>query len=358
MIEVLCDACGAGFKARDELAGRRGKCPSCGEPIVVPDAGPDAGPEDEDDELAAPAFAAPVASGGGARRGGSRRGGGRRPARSRGAPVGLYLALGGIAVAVAAFFLFRDAGGGPQGGLALGIDALRRNDYAAAIAHFESVPPDAPTYAAAQKRSREAKEQKQRGDQVRLEAQASAELNNLDKIRKSYVDRDGLGHTKPDYRGNTRYLLKRAAGFLAKYPGHPRTKEIAGWPTHYAAVADLSKPPTEFDVDAELNFRFMGAYRDYAACMSVINEFAAGFPEKEAEALSLRGRVQNKVNEDWSILKSSKLDGLMKAGQQNWQKVANEAKSFIDSVDKAPGLSVPEEARKILALAESKPIGS
>ncbi len=34
-IKVQCGSCGAGFKAKDELAGRRVKCPKCAQPIVI-----------------------------------------------------------------------------------------------------------------------------------------------------------------------------------------------------------------------------------------------------------------------------------------------------------------------------------
>ena len=50
MIRVACGACGARFKAREEFAGRRGKCPNCSEPVLVPM--PD---EDLDDEGSADA---------------------------------------------------------------------------------------------------------------------------------------------------------------------------------------------------------------------------------------------------------------------------------------------------------------
>src|SRR5258708_31160700 len=40
-IRVTCPACGAGLRVSDEAAGKRGKCPKCGDPIIVPAAEPD-----------------------------------------------------------------------------------------------------------------------------------------------------------------------------------------------------------------------------------------------------------------------------------------------------------------------------
>ena len=37
-IKVKCGSCDAGFKAKDELAGRRVKCPKCKEPLTIPSA--------------------------------------------------------------------------------------------------------------------------------------------------------------------------------------------------------------------------------------------------------------------------------------------------------------------------------
>jgi len=35
-IAVTCPKCSASFKAKDEHAGKKAKCPKCGGPIVVP----------------------------------------------------------------------------------------------------------------------------------------------------------------------------------------------------------------------------------------------------------------------------------------------------------------------------------
>lgn len=36
-IRVSCHSCSASFKVKDEYAGKRGKCPQCGNPVVVPE---------------------------------------------------------------------------------------------------------------------------------------------------------------------------------------------------------------------------------------------------------------------------------------------------------------------------------
>lgn len=35
-IRVSCPSCSASFKVKDEYAGKRGKCPQCGNPIRIP----------------------------------------------------------------------------------------------------------------------------------------------------------------------------------------------------------------------------------------------------------------------------------------------------------------------------------
>ncbi len=53
-IKVKCGSCDAGFKAKDELAGRRVKCPKCKEPLTIPSAPPK--------RVAKPVPAAPAAA--------------------------------------------------------------------------------------------------------------------------------------------------------------------------------------------------------------------------------------------------------------------------------------------------------
>lgn len=48
-IKVTCDACGQTLTAKDEFAGRRTKCPGCGEPISIPEAVYDAEALSDDD---------------------------------------------------------------------------------------------------------------------------------------------------------------------------------------------------------------------------------------------------------------------------------------------------------------------
>ena len=53
-IQVTCNSCGKSLKAKDSAAGKRVKCPQCGDPITIPEAVYDAqeagGDEDSDSE--------------------------------------------------------------------------------------------------------------------------------------------------------------------------------------------------------------------------------------------------------------------------------------------------------------------
>ena len=57
-ITVTCEGCGKKLRVKDELAGRKGKCPACGTVLVIPQpASADAGPVEgfpDDLELAGP----------------------------------------------------------------------------------------------------------------------------------------------------------------------------------------------------------------------------------------------------------------------------------------------------------------
>jgi hypothetical protein len=64
-ISVFCDHCRARFKAADHLAGKRGRCPKCRQPITVPASEPQAEPDRlqaEPGEPSCPKCGIPVAA--------------------------------------------------------------------------------------------------------------------------------------------------------------------------------------------------------------------------------------------------------------------------------------------------------
>ena len=61
-IAVACKACSAKFKAPDAAAGRRARCPKCGEPILIPAVTAPAKAAGNSDQVRAKSAAAPVAA--------------------------------------------------------------------------------------------------------------------------------------------------------------------------------------------------------------------------------------------------------------------------------------------------------
>lgn len=333
MIRVECEACGATFQAKDALAGRRGKCPKCQADITVPEVG-------EREPVSAPA---PVAT----RSSTSRRrvvsGGARSRLSKRGkggmGPVVVALAVA-AAIAVLAFVL----SDGSEGKLALqqAIGHKTTAEYDEAIKLLLTVPEDSKLYSTAQEELSDVRELKAADITRRLELKAGGLYDNIKSVEKNWVVAPGANATT--YAPNTRYMLKRCAEFLDKYPQDPRAKEIGLFAFRYANVASLDKPPTEADVEAELKFRFVG--HDFRLSALAIEEFA-GLPGSRSDAVRrLRDKVQVASLDYWMRLKAElEARGSLSKGKENWQQVANTCQRYLDAIEDVPGVTPAVDAK-------------
>jgi|GEM_PF-3524470 len=344
MIRVECAACGATFQAKDELAGRRGKCPQCKAAITVPQAGSAASPA----PAAAPARKAPGAGSSSTRapKGGARR---RHASRSRKGGMGPVVVVVVVAVLIAggAFMLSGDSVGVLE--LQQAIEAKTVAQFDKAIALLESIPETSNVYDTAQTELIDVRERKHADDARRLELKAGGLYDNIKSVEKNYVL--GPGPSGPNYATNTRYLLKRAAEFVQKYPTDSRAKEIELFAFKYAKVASLSTPPTEADVDAELRFRFLA--HDYHSAVSAIDEFAGGEGADPDAVRRLRDKVQTSALDYWKTLKAV-LDstGALTEGDENWQQVANICLRYLTSIENVPGVTPAVDAKALYARAQ------
>jgi len=335
MIRVECESCGATFQAKDALAGRRGKCPKCQAGIMVPEVG-----------VREPVPAsAPVAT----RSSTSRRRVASGAARSRlskhgksgmGPVVVVFVVT--VAIAGLAFVL----SGGSEGKLALqqAIEHKTRAEYDEAIKLLLTVPEDSKLYGMAQTELTDVRELQAADITRRLELKAGGLYDNIKSVEKNWVVAPGANATT--YAPNTRYMLKRCAEFLDKYPNDSRAKEIGLYAFRYAKVASLDKPPSEADVEAELKFRFVG--HGYRLSVLAIEEFA-GLPSSNPDAVRrLRDKVQVASLDYWMNLKAQlEARGSLSKGNENWQQVANTCKRYLDAIEGVPGVT-PAVNAKIL----------
>jgi len=366
MIVVTCEACGKSFKAKDELAGRRGKCPGCGEPIVVPEA--DAG-----SRPAAPAApSAPVAArkASPARRASGRRGAGGRAAAARASatdPQGKTTAVGrlrgerrgskldlkivyallvmiGVTGGVWGYFEFQRSDAQPY---PLGLAFMQQAKYDEAIAQFELVPASDPLHPQAQEKLAEAKSLRDAAESRATERLGSNLYNIVTQLERDWVDRGGKGHEFETYAANARYLIKRAQEFLDKYPKDRRAKEVETIIWRYSPeVASLDRPPTELDVWQELQFRDNA--HQFRESMEVVDEFAAANPDATELVQEMRDKVQSSADEYWKNIRDGlEEDRSLAEGAENWQRVVNQCRRYLDAVEGVPGLTVDRSAQDL-----------
>jgi hypothetical protein len=344
MIRVVCDACGAGFTAKDELAGRRGKCPSCGEGIVVPELEEEV-EEDEDDEP----VAAPVVSSrsGGRRRssGGRRSSGAGRSARKKDyRTLGALLGVLTIALGIAGYFAMQE-GEGPNP-YSIGLDHMSNGRFELAIAQFELVPAGNKLYSQAQEKLASAREQLVAQKKMVDTKAANLLYQYVLSMEKNYVDRGGKGHFDADYVPNTRYMLKRAQEFMDRFPDDEHAAEIKNLMWRYEDVASLDTPPTEADVRAELRQRLISTNPNLIASVKVIDEFAAANPDKAETVRELRDEVQAANLRFWEGQRA-KIEKHLTPGEENWQSIANLTGTYLKKVEGVPGVTEVAEARQL-----------
>jgi hypothetical protein len=346
MIRVTCEACGKSFGAKDELAGRKGKCPGCGEPIVVPQAG--AAPA-----APAPARAAPAASRSSKGSGGSRRASTkthvRRPGgktRSKGgAGTVVVVVLAALGMAWAAWALSGDE---DMGRVAFnrGQTAISDMEWAVAVEAFESIPPESTFHALAQEKLAEAIGQRD-AEEALAKSKGSDNLYLLIKsVEKNYVLPEAPSGSY--YQPYARYLLKRCKDFVERFPDDARSQELRQYDFKYAKVASLTEPPTEADVDAELQFRCMMPAPNYKLAAEAVAEFQALNPQNTDAVRRLRDRMQDSSQEYWKNIHGKLVNGGdLEPGKENWQRVANQTFRYLDAVDGVAGILPAADARAL-----------
>lgn len=361
MIRVTCAACDQSFSAKDELAGRKGKCPGCGAPIVVgpAPANAPAAPSAAASKRPSAAFAAPVsapvvAPSGAPRGGGRRSSAGSRGRSSRSRSKG---GLGGVIVVVAlaagvagaAWFL---RGGGEIGKDAFGQgqEALLDGRFDDAIALLAQVAPESPLYKTAQEKLTEARDQKQAITAMETSKSSNALYEAIKATEKHYVMAEAPSGA--NYSPYARYLLKRCLEFCQRFPTDSRSAELAQYDFKYAQVASLDKPPTEADVDGELTFRCLLPSPDYRAAYLAIDEFSKQSADNADAVRRLRDRVQSSSLEYWKQIHSKlQREGDLKPGAENWQRVANQCLRYLSSIEGLPGLVPAMDAQALYARA-------
>ncbi len=356
MIRVTCGACGAAFNARDEHAGRRGKCPKCGGVVQVPEPGPlDDGAESEAEEPEADERPVenepPVHRRGRPRSGGGRRARSRRPARSQ-APAWLFPTVIIAVVAIGAIFVWKSSFSGLTGGpdverFRLGREALTRASYAEAREYFALVSPGTTMYAEAQERIVEVDELIAAAQAREFERAAETAFGNIQKLQKGWVDQ--LGPNDPTYSGNCRYMLKRAKEFIERYPAAKQVPEARKLFDHYRNVASLDKQPTTTDIRREVFFR--KSAKSFGLALKAIDEFSTlphAHPDTVAE---LEREVRVEAEAEWKLVKARIQESLV-PGQENWVMVKGLAEHYLDWVQGDWALS--QEAQSYYDQAKSE----
>jgi hypothetical protein len=359
VIRVECSACGAAFQARDEHAGKRGRCPKCQAVVTVPAATPAPAPAPPAEPREPPVAAQRTSrAGGGAHR--ARAGAGsahqassfRKHGRQQpaGQPAWLLPALGAVvAVGAIAFFVVQSSGGPDPVKLIQDADsAVNRGDFDAAIAAYTAVPQDSRLHAKAQEGLKEAIEQRDTlaaGERLR-----EAEILYLlvRSIRKDWVEK--YGNTNPRYAAHTRYLLERSAEFVERFPDDPRAEELRGYPQYYRNVASLDRPPTSMDVSVAIEWRAQAD--EFNEAKAAIDAYAAqpGVPPEEVE----KQRADLKLYADaaWKVVKARmERMGSLEAGNENWKHVRSQTATYLSKVSALA--DVGAEARELNAQAEA-----
>jgi len=376
MITVRCGSCSASFKAKDELAGRRGKCPSCGAEIQVPAASAGAAPaaprptQPSAARAAAPGAPAGARTGAVVKSGAARAsrapgavgaGGGRHPARrggkgkqpmGKGARIGLITVVVVVVAGVIAYFASRP--GEPTGTFALGLDHIRAGRLSDAQAAFEAVLSTDEMYEEAQVRLADVRQQLAAQEAQRELRHASEAFEVIKSVQKSYVDRDGKGYMDPDYVPNTRYVLKRCKEYLERWPTAANVAEVKQIQARYANVTSLDTPPTEADVRAEWKFRLLGKNPNMRKVMEAIDDFATRVPDKADVAAELRAELQAFNVQQWGmVLEDLRKRGKLEPGAEEWQDVAAEILQYHELLEGVPGLTPPPASVELLKRAQA-----
>ncbi|MFT7462231.1 MAG: hypothetical protein ACI9EF_000569 [Pseudohongiellaceae bacterium] len=250
-------------------------------------------------------------------------------------------------VAAAGYFLSGDSVGVRE--LQQAIEAKTVREFDRAITLLESIPESSTVYKAAQDELIDILARKS-ADDDRDQAKKAARLyDNIKVVEKSYVK--GPGPESPNYATNARYLLKRCVDFVTLYPNDPRAAELGQYGFIYANVASLNTPPTEGDVDAELRFRFVG--HAFALSASAIDEYASTAGADPDAVRRLRDRVQSASLDYWKTLKSQLgSEGALTPGEEDWQRIANSCRRYLDSIEGVPGVTPAIDAKTLYARAQ------
>jgi hypothetical protein len=264
--------------------------------------------------------------------------------RGKGGMGGMGAVVGAVVVAAAIAVGAVMLSGGSEGRDALQAAIHHKTvaEYDEAIAQLLTVPKESSLYKTAQTELADVRA-RQAADLTRIsENKARGLYENIKAVEEHYVVAPGANAT--NYAANTRYMLKRCAEFLNKFPGDFRAKEIGLYAFKYGKVASLDEPPTEDDVSAELNFRFVG--HSYELCVLAIEEFA-GLPGTDPDAVRrLRDKVQSASLEYWKTLRYQlESGGKLTKGEENWQQVANMCKRYLDSIEGVPGVTPAVDAK-------------
>jgi hypothetical protein len=211
--------------------------------------------------------------------------------------------------------------------------------YAEAIAALEQIGADDPMYPKAQAEIAELRAT------IAVEAQgksrAAAEKLYLPvmALKANHVDR--IDPREPEYAATVRFLLVRGQEFLDAHGDTERAAEIAALMTQYADVASLSAPLTELDTSVEVRFRVFGLRFDKA--WNTIAAFANQPGDHSEFAGKLRRDVRNAALEEWARLFSGLQASALREGSENWSKVRQRTRRYLDSVKGVP--DVDSEAR-------------
>jgi len=357
VIAARCPSCAATFRAKDEYAGRRVKCPSCKEPLSLPAAADGAPPAAAPAPARTPPAAAPpardpprAATAAAPARGTARKSKGARPhpagrrgtrSASAGPPGWLLPALGGIAVAGFGVWLFLNTRGPDIAATyQQGVEAMQRGDYDTAIARFMAVPADSVFQPRAGEQLAMARQQQELRGSLATTRDAASAYGILTRLKTDYVDR---GPSHPDYAAHTRYLLVRAREFLERFPEDARASEVQDWFRYYAKVASPDTPPTVRDMQVEVSMRAT-AYL-FEEALAAIAQYAEQ-PGHDAEAVArMREHLAEVGRSHWEDVKDRlQRSESFRPGDENWLYIRNATGRVLEVLAPLPELVV--EARE------------
>ncbi|MGQ0552474.1 MAG: hypothetical protein ACT4PU_04575 [Planctomycetota bacterium] len=225
-------------------------------------------------------------------------------------------------------------------------EAINRGDYAAAVALLEQVPAGDSLHGQAQELLIETR-QFAAVSAAREESAAPDSLwGTITALRQDHVDSLPVDHALRS--PNCRYLLRRVAEFLEKYPNHPMAAEAAKLPHYYAKVASLDRPPTE--ADARVEARFWAQARQFGRGVAVIEEFRRADPANAAAADVELNELRKMASAAWDLTRDRlERNGALTAGSENWASIESQCRRYLESVEGLSGVS--SEAESLLARA-------